>query len=253
MKKILLALVAFGAFASCEREIEVVDPAALDNRNIFIRAFSYYDGNIADTSTVYSINGDLVKLSHAYITLSNAEYVSHDEVDTTKTESDLTSVDLLETTELKLAYLPRGSYNGTMEYRIGLDSTRAYTPPTALEETNPLQDGHLWNGPTLGHSFFQLEGRVFDPQDSVFTTPISTFTWRVATEDMVVDISERRNFNVAANGSVYFVINFDFENLFQGLQPSTTEEINSDPGDVNDYNSAQILRDNLVSEFVFEL
>ena len=29
----------------------VVDPAALDDRNIYIRAYKYFDGDIADTST----------------------------------------------------------------------------------------------------------------------------------------------------------------------------------------------------------
>ena len=52
MKKFILALVALGAFASCERDITVVDPAALDDRNIYIRAYKYFDGDIADTSTV---------------------------------------------------------------------------------------------------------------------------------------------------------------------------------------------------------
>ena len=59
MKRFIVALLTIGAFASCEREITVVDPAALDDRNIYIRAYKYFDGDIADTSTVYQINGDL--------------------------------------------------------------------------------------------------------------------------------------------------------------------------------------------------
>jgi len=66
----------------------------------------------------------------------------------------------------------------------------------------------------------QLEGRVFDPNDSLFTTPKSTFTWRIATEDMVIERSEKRNFNVAANKDVFFVIDLDIDKLFLGLQPS---------------------------------
>ena len=253
MKRFIVALLTIGAFASCEREITVVDPAALDDRNIYIRAYKYFDGDIADTSTVYQINGDLIKLSHVYVTLSGAEFVSVDEKDTTRTENDLTAIDLLTTSEVKLAQLPRGSYNGRLNYHIGLDSARAYAAPETLEETNPLVKGHLWNGPALGHSFFQLEGRVFDPNDSLFTTPTSTFTWRIATEDMVIERSEKRNFNVAANKDVFFVIDLDIEKLFLGLQPSSTPEIYSDPGDAADYNKAQILSDNLKSEFVFKL
>ncbi|MGB0509150.1 MAG: hypothetical protein ACPGEB_03820, partial [Schleiferiaceae bacterium] len=45
----------------------------------------------------------------------------------------------------------------------------------------------------------------------------------------------------------------DIEKLFLGLQPSSTPEIYSDPGDAADYNKAQILSDNLKSEFVFKL
>ena len=85
MKKILLTIAAIGALASCEREIDIIDPAALDDRNIYIRAYKYFDGNIADTNTLYQINGDFIKLSHAYITLSGAEFVSYDEQDTTRT------------------------------------------------------------------------------------------------------------------------------------------------------------------------
>ncbi|HCP41723.1 MAG TPA: hypothetical protein DIT65_08000 [Cryomorphaceae bacterium] len=253
MKRFIVALLTIGAFTSCEREITVVDPAALDDRNIYIRAYKYFDGNIADTSTVYQINGDLIKLSHAYITLSGAEFVSVDEKDTTHTDNDLTAIDLLATSEVKLAQLPRGSYNGRLNYHIGLDSARAYAAPETLEETNPLVKGHLWNGPATGHSFFQLEGRVFDLNDSLFTAPTSTFTWRIASEDMVIERSEKRNFNVAANKDVFFVIDLDIEKLFLGLQPSSTPEIYSDPGDADDYNKAQILSDNLKSEFVFKL
>lgn len=253
MKRFILGLVVLGALASCEREIPVVDPAALDDRNIYIRTYKYFGGDIADTSTVYQINGDMIKLTHVWMVLSGAEFVSVDEMDTTRTENDLTAIDIMTTSEVKLAQLPRGSYNGRLNYHIGLDSTRAYSAPETLEESNPLSKGHLWNGPALGHSFFQLEGRVFDPADSTFTTPKSTFTWRIASEDMVIERSEKRNFNVAANKDVFFVLNFDIDNLFLGLQPSTTPEIYSDPGDVNDYNKAQILSDNLKSEFVFKL
>lgn len=253
MNRFILALVAVGAFTSCERNIPVVDPEALDDRNIYIRVYKYFDGGIADTNTLYQMNGDLIKLSHVYITLSGAEFVSVDEKDTTRTEKDLTSIDLMTTSEVKLAQLPRGSYNGRLNYHIGLDSARAYSAPETFEESNPLFKGHLWNGPALGHSFFQLEGRVFDPNDSLFTTPKSTFTWRIATEDMLIDISEKRNFNVAANKDVFFVIDLDIDNLFLGLQPSTTPEIFSDPGDVTDYFKAQVLSDNIKSEFVFKL
>lgn len=96
---------AIGALVSCEREIDVIDPAALDDRNIYIRAYKYFDGKIADTNTLYQINGDFIKLSHAYITLSGAEFVSYDEQDTTRTENDLTVIDLLTTPEVKLAQL----------------------------------------------------------------------------------------------------------------------------------------------------
>ena len=253
MKKILLTIAAIGALASCEREIEIIDPAALDDRNIYIRAYKYFDGNIADTNTLYQINGDFIKLSHAYITLSGAEFVSYDERDTTRTENDLTVIDLLTTSEVKLAQLAQGSYNGRLNYHIGLDSSRAYSSPETLDATNPLSKGHMWNGPNLGHSFFQLEGRVFDPADSTFTTPKSTFTWRIATENMVIDRSEKRNFSVGANMGVFFILNLDIDKLFLGLQPSTTPEIYSDPGDMGDYSKAQILSDNLKSEFIFKL
>ena len=99
---------------------------------------------------------------------------------------------------------------------------------------------------------FQLEGRVFDPNDSLFITPTSTFTWRIATEDMVIERSEKRNFNVAANKDVFFVIDLDIEKLFLGLQPSSTPEIYSDPGDAQ-ITTSPILSDNLKSEFVFKL
>lgn len=253
MKKVLLALTALLVFNACEREVPVVDPTALDNRNIYIRCYKFFEGQNADTSKVYQINGDYIKLDHVYITLSGAQYVSQDEMDTTKTESDLTAIDLLTTSEIKLAYLPKGSYNGKLEYHIGLDSTRAFSAPETLEDSNPLKDGALWNGPDLGYSFFQLEGRVYDANDSTYATPKSTFTWRIATEDMVIERDEKKNFNVAANLDVYFVVNLDIDKLFLGLQPSTTPEIYSDPASSADYNLAKILSDNLKSEFIFKV
>ena len=253
MKKLIALVLLSTLFSACEDPIPVVDPTALDNRNIYIRAYKYFDGSIIDTSTVYQINGDLIKFDHIYVTLSGARFVSYDEQDTTFTESDLTMIDLIGTSEVKLAHLPSGNYNGSLEYTIGLDSARAYTAPEQLNATNPLSKGLVWNGSDVGHSFFQMEGRIFNPADTVFTTPEATFNWRVATPDLALLKSEKRNFNVASNKDVFIVMDIDVDNFFLGLSPSLTNIINSDPADATDYDLAKILRDNVSSEFVFKL
>src|SRR6056300_355205 len=249
MKKLIALVLLSTLFSACEDPIPVVDPTALDNRNIYIRAYKYFDGSIIDTSTVYQINGDLIKFDHIYVTLSGARFVSYDEQDTTFTESDLTMIDLIGTSEVKLAHLPSGNYNGSLEYTIGIDSARAYTAPEQRDETNPLSKGLVWNGSDVGQSFFQMEGRIFNPADTVFTTPEATFNWRVATPDLALLKSEKRNFNVASNKDVFIVM----DNFFLGLSPSLTNIINSDPADGTDYDLAKILRDNVSSEFVFKL
>ena len=253
MKKLIALVLLSTLFSACEDPIPVVDPTALDNRNIYIRAYKYFDGSIIVTSTVYQINGDLIKFDHIYVTLSGARFVSYDEQDTTFTESDLTMIDLIGTSEVKLAHLPSGNYNGSLEYTIGLDSARAYTAPEQLDATNPLSKGLVWNGSDVGHSFFQMEGRIFNPADTVFTTPEATFNWRVATPDLALLKSEKRNFNVASNKDVFIVMDIDVDNFFLGLSPSLTNIINSDPADGADYDLAKILRDNVSSEFVFKL
>lgn len=253
MKKLIALVLLSTLFSACEDPIPVVDPTALDNRNIYIRAYKYFDGSIIDTSTVYQINGDLIKFDHIYVTLSGARFVSYDEQDTTFTESDLTMIDLIGTSEVKLAHLPSGNYNGSLEYTIGLDSARAYTAPEQLDATNPLSKGLVWNGSDVGHSFFQMEGRIFNPADTVFTTPEATFNWRVATPDLALLKSEKRNFNVGSNKDVFIVMDIDVDNFFLGLSPSLTNVINSDPADATDYDLAKILRDNVSSEFVFKL
>ena len=253
MKKLIALVLLSTLFSACEDPIPVVDPTALDNRNIYIRAYKYFDGSIIDTSTVYQINGDLIKFDHIYVTLSGARFVSYDEQDTTFTESDLTMIDLIGTSEVKLAHLPSGNYNGSLEYTIGLDSARAYTAPEQLDATNPLSKGLVWNGSDVGHSFFQMEGRIFNPADTVFTTPEATFNWRVATPDLALLKSEKRNFNVASNKDVFIVMDIDVDNFFLGLSPSLTNIINSDPADATDYDLAKILRDNVSTEFVFKL
>jgi len=253
MKKLIALVLLSTLFSACEDPIPVVDPTALDNRNIYIRAYKYFDGSIIDTSTVYQINGDLIKFDHIYVTLSGARFVSYDEQDTTFTESDLTMIDLIGTSEVKLAHLPSGNYNGSLEYTLGLDSARAYTAPEQLDATNPLSKGLVWNGSDVGHSFFQMEGRIFNPADTVFTTPEATFNWRVATPDLALLKSEKRNFNVASNKDVFIVMDIDVDNFFLGLSPSLTNIINSDPADGADYDLAKILRDNVSSEFVFKL
>jgi len=253
MKKLIALVLLSTLFSACEDPIPVVDPTALDNRNIYIRAYKYFDGSIIDTSTVYQINGDLIKFDHIYVTLSGARFVSYDEQDTTFTESDLTMIDLIGNSEVKLAHLPSGNYNGSLEYTIGLDSARAYTAPEQLDATNPLSKGLVWNGSDVGHSFFQMEGRIFNPADTVFTTPEATFNWRVATPDLALLKSEKRNFNVASNKDVFIVMDIDVDNFFLGLSPSLTNIINSDPADATDYDLAKILRDNVSSEFVFKL
>ena len=253
MKKLAILTVLMGVLLGCEKSIPVVDPTALDNRNIYIRMYKYFDGDLLDTSQVYQINGDLIKINKIYTTLSGAEFISFDESDTVRTESDLTMIDVTTTSQIKLAYLPRGSYNGSINYIIGLDSARAYAAPESLEDGNPLKNGAVWNGSDIGHSFFQIEGGIFDPADSVFTTPQSTFVWRFATPDLAVNKNEKRNFSVANNKDVFFVMNLDIEKLFLGLTPSQTPVINCDPADGTDYFNAKILRDNVISEFVFEL
>ncbi|CAI8154948.1 MAG: Uncharacterised protein [Flavobacteriales bacterium UBA4585] len=253
MKKLIALVLLSTLFTACEDPIPVVDPTALDNRNIYIRAYKYFDGSIIDTSTVYQINGDLIKFDHIYVTLSGARFVSYDDQDTTFTESDLTMIDLIGNSEVKLAHLPSGNYNGSLEYTIGLDSARAYTAPEQLDATDPLSKGSVWNGSDIGHSFFQMEGRIFNPADTVFTTPEATFNWRVATPDLALLKSEKRNFNVASNKDVFIVMDIDVDNFFLGLSPSLMNVINSDPADASDYDLAKILRDNVSSEFVFKL
>jgi hypothetical protein len=253
MKKVIALLALSTLFAACEDPIPVVDPTALDNRNIYIRAYKYFDGAVIDRNTVYEINGDLIKFDHIYVTLSGARFVSYDDQDTTYTESDLTMIDLIGNSEVKLANLPAGNYNGSLEYTIGLDSSRAFTAPDQLDATNPLSKGLVWNGSDIGHSFFQMEGRIFNPADTVFTTPEATFNWRFATPDLAVLKSEKRNFNVASNKDVFIVMDIDIDNFFLGLTPSSTNIINSDPADATDYDLAKILRDNVSSEFVFKL
>jgi hypothetical protein len=253
MKKVVLFGVLMGILMGCEKAIPVVDPTALDNRNIYIRMYKYFDGDLLDTSKVYQINGDIIKINSIYTTLSGAKFTRFDDGDTVITESDLTMIDVTTTSEVKLAHLPRGSYNGTLTYNIGLDSARAYKAPENLEDGNPLKSGKVWNGSDIGHSYFQIEGGIFAPTDTVFTTPQSTFVWRFATPDLLVEKNEKRNFSVASNKDVFFVINLDVEKLFLGLTPSQTPVINSDPADVIDFNNAKILRDNVISEFVFEL
>ena len=253
MKKLILLVLVSTLFTACEDPIPVVDPTALDNRNIYIRAYKYFDGSIIDTSTVYQINGDLIKFDHIYVTLSGARFISYDDQDTTFTESDLTMIDLIGNSEVKLAHLPSGNYNGSLEYTIGLDSARAYTAPEQLDATDPLSNGSVWNGSDIGHSFFQMEGRIFNPTDTVFTTPEATFNWRVATPDLALLKSEKRNFNVASNKDVFIVMDIDVDNFFLGLSPSLMNVINSDPADASDYDLAKILRDNVSSEFVFKL
>ena len=253
MKKLIALVLLSTLFTACEDPIPVVDPTALDNRNIYIRAYKYFDGSIIDTSTVYQINGDLIKFDHIYVTLSGARFVSYDDQDTTFTESDLTMIDLIGNSEVKLAHLPSGNYNGSLEYTIGLDSARAYTAPEQLDATDPLSNGSVWNGSDIGHSFFQMEGRIFNPAYTVFTTPEATFNWRVATPDLALLKSEKRNFNVASNKDVFIVMDIDVDNFFLGLSPSLMNVINSDPADASDYDLAKILRDNVSSEFVFKL
>ena len=253
MKKLIALVLLSTLFTACEDPIPVVDPTALDNRNIYIRAYKYFDGSIIDTSTVYQINGDLIKFDHIYVTLSGARFISYDDQDTTFTESDLTMIDLIGNSEVKLAHLPSGNYNGSLEYTIGLDSARAYTAPEQLDATDPLSKGSVWNGSDIGHSFFQMEGRIFNPADTVFTTPEATFNWRVATPDLALLKSEKRNFNVASNKDVFIVMDIDVDNFFLGLSPSLMNVINSDPADASDYDLAKILRDNVSSEFVFKL
>jgi len=98
-----------------------------------------------------------------------------------------------------------------------------------------------------------MEGRIFNPADTVFTTPEATFNWRVATPDLALLKSEKRNFNVASNKDVFIVMDIDVDNFFLGLSPSLMNVINSDPADASDYDLAKILRDNVSSEFVFKL
>lgn len=252
MKKIALLIASLVVLASCEREIPTVDPSALDNRNIYVRMYKYWNGGVLDKSKVLEINGSKIKIDHIYLTMSKFRYVSADGMVEQKTESDLTSLDVLSTSTVKLGYLPAGNYNGTLHYRVGLDSARTYTPPSQLETSNPLSTGDVWGGSDLGHSYFQIEGGIFDPADTVMTTPSQNFIWRVGTVGLRMDFEDKRNFNVPASNDVFFVVNLDVEKLFLGLSPTLTPVINSDPSDNTDMSLAQVLRNNIQSELVFE-
>ncbi len=251
MKRIVLLLAAVSVLASCTREFPVVDPSAMDNRNIGVRIYKFWNGALLDTNKVLEINGDKIKIDNIYLTMSAFRFVDSDG-SVQPTQNDLSAVNLIDTREVMLGYLPDGNYNGTILYRIGLDSARSFTAPDQLDATNPLKSGVVWNGSDIGHSYFQIEGGIFDPADTVMSKPTKNFVWRVATPDLRINQEDKRNFNVPTSKDVFFVMNLDVEKLFLGLSPSLTPVILSDPGDFADYSLAQILRNNLQSELQFE-
>lgn len=252
MKKFALLAVIGAMLGACEDPIDIIDPSVLDNRNVYIQVNTYWGNQIAKRNKGYLVNGSRVTLDNVYITLTGFEYITGNG-DTLRTESDLTVAELLGTKNIKLGYLEPGSYAGTLRYFIGIEDDRALKAPSTYAEDHQLNGGEIWHGATLGHSHFQIDGSVYAETDSTLTGSFDPLMWRFATEDLMIEKTETRNFNVGSGIDVFFVVNLNLENIFVGLYPGVTPEINCDPGNSIDYDAGKIVRDNLNAEFNFEI
>jgi hypothetical protein len=138
--------------------------------------------------------------------------------------------------------LPAGGYYGKYQVIIGSDSSRTAQFQQSIGSIAP----ELVREDEYGFDFFNIKGRIWDPsepqEDSIMIPVEYTIGSYLLTDTMFTD---RRSFSIDNHQQVTIVLLGDLKPILDNLNFNLTQEIISDPSDVQDFTNAQMLRDSL--------
>jgi hypothetical protein len=147
--------------------------------------------------------------------------------------------------------LAPGSYSGFYRYLVGLDPLANSRAPGEQPAGSPLNSSN-YRGNGQGYNFVTITGRIQDP-NKPNSEPDIPMKWVLATEDLNMQFGMAKSFNVTAGKPVTFDVVLTVEDLFTGLAPLGTPIIEADPGDANDFQNAEQLKNNFFQAYKIQL
>jgi hypothetical protein len=247
---LLIVIASLALSSACKTDIKSDDGETTANaNNIRVRVFAFVNGFVYNPDSLYFLGGANLKIDDISIIHSNFYFV--DMGDTLDpggvAEWRLSSGEA----SVFLYRLSPGSYSGFYRYLVGLDSVSNALPPGAQPSGSPLTQS-LYRGPLEGYNFVTITGRVQDPgkPDSEPDIPLK---WVLANADLNMTYGLGKSFNITAAKPVTFDVVLRVEDLFTGLSPLGTPTIEADPGNANDFQNAEQLRDNFIQAYNIQL
>lgn len=244
IKNVVLFLGLGAALMACTKNMLTDDERIIDNRNLKLKLYTYWGSNYFSPDSTYWINSTKVKVEDVRLVLSHYYFTSNGD---TVTSSDQVTVVKAGESAVPLAYLAPGTYDGWHHFICGLDSTQDATAPDAWPSTNAAltDNADLYRGKNQGYNYVYISGKYHDPADTVSTGLNKSFTYRVATEDLITQYDKRMTFNVVSQYDINILVNFNIQLLLAGFDPTLLDEIESNPSMPDDFSNASALRDNL--------
>lgn len=242
---ILLPLIVL-FLGGCEKSILTDDPGGVDNRNVKIRVFHYWNNYLLNNDSIYSHNGARFYIDEINILL--ADFIFDNSGDSIFSEDSYTLTNY-RSKEFKIGYLKQGSVSGRLYIKAGLSLDDNMTKPKDWEAGHILANESLYNSKANSYNFITIKGRIFDPTKPEQTEPSIPMSYVVATQGLVTQLSTAKSFSVPVGKSVVIDAIFDVKGLLENIFPVNTPVIKSDPADQGDYDNAVMLRANFEDSF----
>lgn len=245
MRKILPFLLLLFLFACKEKDLTTDNPGPPQENTLLATSFIYGDqGTIHPDSLLTNNLGYSFYITEVQVVLT--DFFLREDQDTIITKDEPFIVSLKETDQY-LVVLPPGGYSGYYGIRIGLDSVESVNiKPSKLPEGNELKNSDVFRNDGFGIDHLIIKGRLLDPLDPLDSVGKIPLEYRVGTyATSRVKGSLMKNFSISRNSSLKFVLQLDFEPIFNDFDLLNTPKITSDISNPADFLMAIDMADSL--------
>jgi hypothetical protein len=248
--------VAALGFAGCEATFVEPDPAR-DQRNIVLRHFYYFKGDLIDTNKVFALDGSGTQIRFKNIEMAMGFYHFENHLGDTvypvkgdTTEFSVTSTSSLYDAFTRIYELPSGTYSGRHWWRIGLDSAQNAVPTTSWSPESPMNRLVRPNG---GYNAVVIEGWWKSPTDTTQDKPYKPFKYTISSAAFNELLEYQSQFTVRKGRDVNVNIVFKANLLLENVDPALVDQIDIDPSNPLFYPLLPSFRLNLLKAYQIQL
>jgi hypothetical protein len=228
----------------------IIDPnEQMEDRNVVLKIFSYYDGELLSKDTLYTLGQAELKFTDIRFLYTGYTFVSTSG-DTLHRDTTV-SIHSFGTNSAFLTKIPTGAYNGSHYFTLGMDTVNAKLAPGQFPEGHPLRDGVLYRGAGKGYNHMYFSGVMRKVGDTL--APTKPFTIAVATPLLNTKFERKMGFSVSGNRACNINVVLNIDRLLLGIDPWQTPAIASDPTKPGDFAESVKIKQNLIPAYIIQI